>query len=87
MQYTPVCNLGNPSDTVDIVLKAFATIWWDTPRTVKNVVLDTKNPMCATFQLVNGWRTYHIEPTTEPNQYSYQISVSGIEEGTKYETQ
>lgn len=85
MNFTPVCTLGGPNDTVDIVLRAFATIWWDTPRKVKNIIVGEK-PLTATFQLVNGWRTYQIAPTTSPTHvHAYQISVSGIADGTKYD--
>jgi hypothetical protein len=74
MEFQPIYRLGSKTDTLDVVIKTFAAVYWDTPRKPKAIVAgDT--PLTATFELTGGYRKYRIAPSTETN-YAYEISVA-----------
>ena len=75
--FTPVYKTGSPTDTINTVINAFASCYWDTPRKVKDIIPGDEM-LTATFTLVGGYRTYKICPTVGDDIYAYLISVSGL---------
>ena len=77
MVMTPIFRFGTENNTVPESIAAFASLYFDTPRRVTNVVMGTE-PLTATFQLVHGYRTYKIQPTKDDIASAFEVSVSGL---------